>query len=258
MAAIAAEAGVALKTVYLAFETKSRLLRAVWDVLLRGPVDRPVADLPWYREVLEEPIPERVLRLNARNSRNAKWRIGGILRVIRDAAAVEADMAGLWHLIETDFYANQRAIVEVLAGKGALRSGLDVTTATDILWTLNHPDLWRLLVVVRGWTPDQYEDWFGGASCAQLLSPSPAPRAPPVSSCDPRQPSDTMANCRAIACRAVSRARDRASDGDGAGAGASTSSRSRTSSAETTAVLAASGASSAARRRSDAQSWSSS
>jgi AcrR family transcriptional regulator len=172
MAAIAAEAGVALKTVYLAFETKSRLLRAVWDVLLRGPVDHPVADLPWYREVLEEPIPERVLRLNARNSRNAKWRIGGILRVIRDAAAVDGDMADLWHLIEIDFYANQRAIVEVLAGKGALRSGLDVTTATDILWTLNHPDLWRLLVVVRGWTPDQYEDWFGGASCAQLLSPS--------------------------------------------------------------------------------------
>ena len=36
MAAIAREAGVALKTVYVAFETKSGVLRALWHLLLRG------------------------------------------------------------------------------------------------------------------------------------------------------------------------------------------------------------------------------
>src|SRR6476619_5236391 len=125
MADVAAEAGVALKTVYLAFDTKSGLLRAVWDVLLRGPIDQSVADLPWYREVLEEPDPVRQLQLNARNSRNAKERIGGLLRVIRDAAGADPDMAELWQLIETDFYANQRVVVELLAERGALRLGLD-------------------------------------------------------------------------------------------------------------------------------------
>src|SRR5262245_19236965 len=69
MAAIAAEAGVALKTVYLAFETKGGLLRAVWDTLLRGEPDIPVADQPWYREVIDEPDPHRQLELTARNSR---------------------------------------------------------------------------------------------------------------------------------------------------------------------------------------------
>ena len=39
MAAIAAEAGVALKTVYVAFETKSGVLRALWHLLLRGDED---------------------------------------------------------------------------------------------------------------------------------------------------------------------------------------------------------------------------
>ena len=34
MAAIATEAGVALKTVYVAFETKSGVLRALWNLLL--------------------------------------------------------------------------------------------------------------------------------------------------------------------------------------------------------------------------------
>ena len=63
MAAIATEADVALKTVYLAFETKAGLLRAVWDLALKGDTDdAPVAARPWYLDVLEEPNPERKLR----------------------------------------------------------------------------------------------------------------------------------------------------------------------------------------------------
>ncbi len=70
MAAIAAEAGVALKTVYVAFETKSGVLRALWHLLLRGDEeDAPVTERPWYREVLAEPDPERQLRLDARITR---------------------------------------------------------------------------------------------------------------------------------------------------------------------------------------------
>src|SRR5436309_236242 len=76
MAAIAAEAGVALKTVYVAFETKSGVLRALWNLRLRGGEgDAPVAERDWYREVIEEPDPERQLRLTARNSRVVKLRI---------------------------------------------------------------------------------------------------------------------------------------------------------------------------------------
>src|SRR6266536_157975 len=88
MAAIAAEAGVALKTVYLAFETKSGLLRALWHLLLRGDeADAPVAERGWYREVLEEPDPERQLRLTARNSRVVKTRAAALMGVIRSAAS---------------------------------------------------------------------------------------------------------------------------------------------------------------------------
>jgi AcrR family transcriptional regulator len=170
MAAIAAEAGVALKTVYLAFETKSGVLRALWNQLLRGDEgEAPVAERSWYREVVEEPDPERQLRLNARNSRAAKTRIAGVLKVIREAAPVEPDTSALWERIQTEFHANQRVIVERLAERKALRRGLDVDRATDILWTLNHPDVWQLLVGERGWTPQQYEQWFGDTACSQLL-----------------------------------------------------------------------------------------
>src|SRR5215208_8038227 len=73
MEAIAAEAGVALKTVYVGFETKAGLLRALWNHLLRAGRDEvPVAEQPWYREVVEESDPERQLRLVARNARVVK------------------------------------------------------------------------------------------------------------------------------------------------------------------------------------------
>jgi AcrR family transcriptional regulator len=184
MAAIAAEAGVALKTVYLAFETKSRLLRELWHLLLRGDADTaPVGERTWYQEVLDEPDASRTLRLNARNSRAVKERAGPLLAVIRNAAPLDAETAALWERIQHEFYANQRAIVETLHEQGALAPGLDVTRATDILWTLNHPDVWALLVGMRSWTPEQYEQWFGDTSCAQLLSrPSPPGDGLPVRS----------------------------------------------------------------------------
>src|SRR5919197_4377622 len=165
MAAIAAEAGVALKTVYVAFETKSGVLRALWNLRLRGDEeDVPIPERAWYREVLAEPDPQRALRLGARAARAVKERAGGLFGVLRSAADADPDIAALWSRIQAEFYENQRAIVATLR----LRPGLDVTRAADIMWTLNHPDVWQLLVGERGWTPDEWEQWFAATLCAQL------------------------------------------------------------------------------------------
>lgn len=177
MASIAAEARVALKTVYVAFETKSGVLRALWNLRLRGERDElPVAQQQWYREFLDEPNPERQLRLTAHNSRVVKLRIAPVLEMIRSAAPIEPDIAALWSRIGTEFHANQRVIAQSLADKGALAATLDVERAADILWTINHPNLWQLLVGERGWTAEQYEQWCAEILCTQLLGRSPAAR----------------------------------------------------------------------------------
>ena len=171
MAAIASAATVSLKTVYVAFETKSGVLRALWHLLLRGDQDEaPVGERGWYREVLEEPDPVRKLRLVAHNSRRVKQRAAPLMVVIRSAAPSDADIAALWDRIQSDFHDNQRAIVQTLHDCGALRRGLGVKRGADILWTLNHPDLWHLLVALRGWTAGEWETWFFETAREQLLA----------------------------------------------------------------------------------------
>jgi AcrR family transcriptional regulator len=170
IAAIADEAGVATKTVYLAFETKSGLLRALWHLLLRGERDEvPVGQQQWYREVLEEPDPARQIELDVRNSLVVKKRAGALMEVIRGAAPADPDAAALWNRIQIEFHDNQRTIVKSIAKKKALKRGVDVEHGADILWSLIHPALWQLLVGERGWSTDRYEKWLAETLRSQLL-----------------------------------------------------------------------------------------
>ena len=75
----------------------------------------------------------------------------------------------MWDDIESKLLNVQRAVVGQLEAIGALRQDLGVESASDVLWTLNHPSVWHLLVRGRGWMPEQYEQWTGDAFCAELL-----------------------------------------------------------------------------------------
>ncbi len=170
MTELAGEAGVALKTVYVAFETKAGVLQGLWNLLLRGDEGAvPISEQAWYRAVLDEPDPERQLRLNAANSRLGKVRLGTVLEVIRAAAPTDPEIDALWERIQREYHANQRAIVDSVAEKGVLRPGLDAGRAADIVWAVNNPDVWQLLVGRLGWSPEQYERWCADTVCQQLL-----------------------------------------------------------------------------------------
>jgi AcrR family transcriptional regulator len=167
---IAAEAGVALKTVYVGFETKANLLNALWEARLGEDEEAvPVFERAWYRSLVTEPDPERKLRIVAAQAREVKTRSGDLLEVIRNAAWADVEIALLWGRIQAKLLDVQRSVVGQLVESKALAGSLDVATATDILWTLNHPSVWRLLVRERGWTPEQYERWLGDTFCSQLL-----------------------------------------------------------------------------------------
>ena len=168
--AIAEEADVAVKTVYLAFHTKAALLRAVWNDRLSGnEVGVPIKEQGWYLAVMEEPNPRRLLQKVAARSRAAKARSAALMEVIRNGADVDSEIAILWSEIEAKLLDVQRSIVERLAEQGALATA-DLTLATDVLWTLNHPSVWQLLIHHRGWSQEQYESWLAEVLCSQLLA----------------------------------------------------------------------------------------
>lgn len=170
MSGVASEAGVAPRTVYLAFDSKAGLLRALWHSLLRGDQEAaPMGEREWYRRMLAESDPQQRLRMMAATSRQVKSRAAALMAVIRQAATGDPDIAALWERIGSEFHAIHRPLVEGLAADGALRPGLDVESGCDVLWTLNHPAVWDLLVVERGWSPERYEAWFGDAACSELL-----------------------------------------------------------------------------------------
>jgi len=170
VADIAGEAQVALKTVYAVFGTKAEVLRALWNLRMRGDEEPvPLPERPWVREILAEPDPRRRLALVARNVRVVRERTAHVTEIVRQAAPADEQIASLWERFQREFYElGVRGIVTTLERDGVLTA--DLTTATDLGWTLTHPDLYQLLVRQRGWSPERYERWLVETLETQLLA----------------------------------------------------------------------------------------
>jgi hypothetical protein len=56
-----------------------------------------------------------------------------------------------------------------LAGTGALRAGITVDEARDLLWTINSHAVHHMLVVERGWSPERYREWLVETLACALL-----------------------------------------------------------------------------------------
>jgi AcrR family transcriptional regulator len=161
--AIAAEAGVAAPTVYAAYGSKSGILQAL---MTRAAFNSTYENV--VREALESDDPVTRLRFAARIARGIFDSLRSEAEVLRGATAIAPDFIRERERIR---YERQEGVVQVLDQKGALRTGLTVSMARDILWTLTSYDIYRRLVVERRWTADQYERWLGDTLIATLMGP---------------------------------------------------------------------------------------
>ncbi len=172
LADIATAAGVAVPTVKLVYGNKRALLLAAWDRAVKGGPDlRPVVDQEWFRAMLATPDAHEHLRLQAANSRQVKARIAPLIEVIRAAAASDAEIDALWTTMQREFRDNQRQTIGALQRKGRLRQGLTEESATDLLYTLNHPTIYSMLVGQLGWSGEMYDAWLADTLIEQLLEP---------------------------------------------------------------------------------------
>jgi hypothetical protein len=66
-------------------------------------------------------------------------------------------------------YQGQGQIARALAQAGKLRPELKGRDAADIIHALMSPEVYRLVVVDRGWKPERYEQWLRATLIEQLL-----------------------------------------------------------------------------------------
>lgn len=166
---VAARAGVAVQTVYFHFGNKRTVLKEAVDVAAVGD-DEPVALLerPFYRQLDSEPDPRHVIELWVRNGRDILGRVAPIMRVVRDAAGIDPDMSAQWTTNEQQRATAFRVLAQQLADRGALRPGMSVDDATDIVIALLSIEVY-LLLAARGWSPRRWEEWTTAMLVAALL-----------------------------------------------------------------------------------------
>jgi len=172
--AIREAADVPAATVYRLFSSKHGILKALLDVSIVGDdEDVPMAQRPHVRAMLGAPDPRVQLAGFVAISADVNTRVAPVYRILVGAAASDADAAALLDALTTQRQQGQRLIARSLARAGALRSGLRERDAADIIHALLSPELYRLLVVDRGWKAPRYQDWLTGMLVDQLL-PTPS------------------------------------------------------------------------------------
>lgn len=168
--AIAAEARVSRETIHKAYGTKLALVTRLYDVALVGDDDqRPLAERPEYRAMLAEPTPSAVLTRYAGIVRQLYERLGPLLGVLLVAArSGEPELGSFGEDTDRQRLVGASRVVELVGARSRLR--IDDEQAVDIVWALNSPDVHHLLVTLRGWSYDEYEEWLARSLVEALLA----------------------------------------------------------------------------------------
>jgi len=163
--AVAAEADVAVETVYARFTNKQNLLEAYLDESIVGDA-APVQAARAATDQREQ------LLLLARIMRGVLERNASVHAVLRSAMAADSELDQLAAADDERRKETHRAFVEMLMSRGPLRDGLSIGEATDTMSSLANPDTYAFLTRRRGWTPARIERWLAD-SLALLLLPPP-------------------------------------------------------------------------------------
>jgi AcrR family transcriptional regulator len=164
---VAERAGVAVQTVYFHFGNKRTLLKEAVDIAAVGD-DEPVAllDRDWLDDVRAAPDPHRLIEVWVGQGRHILTRIGPIMRVVRDAAATDPQMAEQWATNAEQRATAFRVVVDLLAERTPLRVPVD--EAVDIVCAVHSPEVFEILTA-RGWSPQRWERFVVDALVAALL-----------------------------------------------------------------------------------------
>jgi AcrR family transcriptional regulator len=171
--AISDQSDVPTATVYRLFSSKLGILKALLDVSIAGDDQAlSVQERPQVASLLAEPDSGDVLAgfvsiavaINARSS--------DVYRILSSASGSDPAAAELLADFQRQRDHGQGRIARSLASTRALRPELRERDAADLIHALVSPELYRLLVIDRGWPHKRYEEWLATILAEQLISPA--------------------------------------------------------------------------------------
>jgi hypothetical protein len=92
-----------------------------------------------------------------------------LFKVLQGAAPLDPELAALWKTISERRAKNMRLFAADLAATGRLQPRLSVTKVADIVWSMNSPEFYLLLVEERGWSSEEFESWLADSWIRLLL-----------------------------------------------------------------------------------------
>jgi len=172
--AISAGSDVPPATVYRLFSSKRGILKALLDVSIVGDDDQvPMAERPHVQSLLADPDPKNTVANFVNVAAEVNARTAAIYRILTSAAASDGDAATLLDELTRQRQQGQGLVARALARRRALRPALGERDAGDIIHALVSPEVYRLLVVDRGWPPERYKTWLTETLVSQLLAAPP-------------------------------------------------------------------------------------
>jgi AcrR family transcriptional regulator len=168
VASVAAEAGASADTIYKTFGGKPGLLRAVCEDALAGTGPVP-AERRSDAMQASESDPRRVLRNLGTLTTEVAPRIAPLLLMVDAAAQTDPTLADLRAGLDAERLDRMTQVARALATKTSLRPGLSTQEAAEVMWTYSSPELYRLLVVARGWSAERYGEFVGDSLVDALL-----------------------------------------------------------------------------------------
>ena len=168
IASIAADSGASADTIYKSFGGKAGLVRAICEEALKGEGPIPAERRSDAMQAAETD-PRRMLRALGTLTTEVAPRIAPLLLLLSTAAEIDTSMSQLRADFDTARLARMTHVAQTLASKTQLRLGLSVDEAADIMWAYSSPELYRLLVLTRGWRPERYGEFVGESLVDALL-----------------------------------------------------------------------------------------
>lgn len=177
MLGLAEAADVSVPWLYKVFGPKPALLKRAYDVLMAGDPDPvPLAQRPAFRALTAETDPRQVIERYAAISRSLGSRAGPLAAALVAAArSGEPELADFVATIDRERLIGAGYIADRLAELDALAPGVSRRSARDVVWMSISSDVYRMLVLERGWSERAYERWLARSLTAALLGPVAAP-----------------------------------------------------------------------------------